>query len=249
MPNQETNVRTLKINRLTEAQYDAAIKNDAELYLTPDDTDIEIATHNSDNTAHSAAFTNRIDNSSITMNSSSKMQASGVKDVRTSNTLKTWTGTRAQYEAIATKDANTLYNITDDTDATASLLDLLYPVGAVYIGTMDVCPLATLGIGTWELVAADRVLQGAGTRGSVGTTINESLPNIKGSISSVAYATQQNGALIINSLGGYNQSGSSASLKGSTEIKFDASNSSSIYQDDAPVQQDAYLVNIWRRTA
>ena len=37
MPNQETNVRTLKINRLTDAQYDAAIKNDAELYLTPGD--------------------------------------------------------------------------------------------------------------------------------------------------------------------------------------------------------------------
>lgn len=33
--------------------------------------------------------------------------------------LKYWTGTKAEYDAITTKDANTLYNITDDTDTTA----------------------------------------------------------------------------------------------------------------------------------
>lgn len=33
--------------------------------------------------------------------------------------LKFWTGTKAEYDAIVTKDANTLYNITDDTDTTA----------------------------------------------------------------------------------------------------------------------------------
>lgn len=33
--------------------------------------------------------------------------------------LKYWTGTKAQYDAIATKDANTLYNITDDNTADA----------------------------------------------------------------------------------------------------------------------------------
>lgn len=97
-----------------------------------------------------AATSTNIDNSTITKNGSNQIQTVGYKDVRTSNTLKTWTGTRAQYDAIVTKDANTLYNITDDTDTTAAMLELLYPVGAVYIGTMDVCPLATLGIGSWE---------------------------------------------------------------------------------------------------
>ena len=167
--------------------------------------------------------------------------------------LKYWTGTKAQYDAIVTKDANTLYNITDDTDVTLSLLELLYPVGAIYVGTMATCPLATLGVGTWQLVAADRVLQGAGTRGSVGSTVNESLPNITGSIlgipnhsslyNSGAFYTENSG---YSSLCGYvNNSGNfNAVLKNN---KLDASRSSSTYQDNAPVQQDAYLVNIWER--
>ena len=74
-----------------------------------------------------------------------------VKDNRSGNAIKTWTGTRAQYNAITTKDANTLYNITDDSDITYSMLELLYPVGSIYIGTMATCPLATLGVGTWTL--------------------------------------------------------------------------------------------------
>ena len=93
-----------------------------------------------------------IDNSSITENSSDQLQTVGVIDSRSGNTIKTWTGTKAQYEAITTKDSNTLYNITDDTDMTLSMLNLLYPVGSIYIGTMNSCPLATLGIGTWQVV-------------------------------------------------------------------------------------------------
>ena len=50
------------------------------------------------------------------------------------------------------KDANTLYNITDDTNPTQALLEAIYPVGSVYIGTMSVCPLSAL-FGTWTLVS------------------------------------------------------------------------------------------------
>ena len=74
-----------------------------------------------------------------------------ITDSNSGGGLKYWTGTRAQYNAITTKDANTLYNITDDSDITYSMLELLYPVGSIYIGTMATCPLATLGIGTWTL--------------------------------------------------------------------------------------------------
>lgn len=42
----------------------------------------------------------------------------------TSNAIKTWSGTRAQYNAIATKDSNTLYNITDDTTLLLSVPNL-----------------------------------------------------------------------------------------------------------------------------
>jgi hypothetical protein len=57
------------------------------------------------------------DNKSITKNSSQELQTVGVINSRdTSTAIKTWTGTKAQYDAIVTKDPNTLYNITDDVD-------------------------------------------------------------------------------------------------------------------------------------
>lgn len=92
-----------------------------------------------------------IDNSTITENALGEIQAVAVVDSNTSNAIKTWTGTRAEYDAIVNKDATTLYNITDDTDVTLSLLELLYPVGAIYIGTMTNCPLQVLNIGNWIL--------------------------------------------------------------------------------------------------
>lgn len=97
-----------------------------------------------------------VDNKSITTNTSDELQTVGVIDSNnTTNAIKTWTGTKAQYDAITTKDATTLYNITDDTDVTIPLLELLYPVGSLYIATsnLSVCPLAVLGVGTWQLKA------------------------------------------------------------------------------------------------
>ena len=94
-----------------------------------------------------------IDSKSITTNTSDELQTVGVIDSNnTTNAIKTWTGTKAQYEAITIKDATTLYNITDDTDVTIPLLELLYPVGSLYIatGNVSVCPLAVLGVGTWQ---------------------------------------------------------------------------------------------------
>lgn len=102
-----------------------------------------------------------IDNNSITKNTSDELQTIGViNQNNTTIAIKTWTGTKAQYDAIATKDANTLYNITDDTDVTLPLLELLYPVGSIYIGTMATCPLATLGVGTWQLISTGLVKAG-----------------------------------------------------------------------------------------
>lgn len=173
-----------------------------------------------------------------------------------SGSLKFWSGTKAQYDAIATKDADTLYNITDDANPTLSILEMLYPVGSIYIGTMSVCPLQTLGVGTWQLVATDRVLQGAGTRGNVGGTISESLPNITGNVSSPKQLianynlSTANGAF--SSGGQYGNSNSIILPNDKTSsyqalVNFNAHNSNATYQDNAPVQQDAYLVNIWER--
>ena len=178
--------------------------------------------------------------------------ATGIRNENNlSQVIKMWSGTKAQYDAIATKDNNTLYNITDDSNPTLSMLELLYPIGSIYIGTMSACPLQTLGVGTWQLVATDRVLQGAGTRGSVGDTLNERLPNITGT----AQTAPGRSSFIADGVFQYftTQNATNVYANGAAQtntqygISFDASRSSSTYQNNAPVQQDAYLVNIWER--
>lgn len=193
-----------------------------------------------------------------------KAAKSVVDQNNTTNALKYWTGTKAQYDAIATKDSDTIYNVEDTTSPIVDILNTLYPIGAIYIGTMATCPLSVLGVGTWQLVATDRVLQGAGTRGAVGTTINESLPNITGTYRDGCVIAQSNNNTVnslldksgvFNSSRGVNIKGidnptvTSASWYREAQISFKASDSSSIYQNNAPVQQNGYLVNIWERTA
>ena len=55
------------------------------------------------------------DGKSITKNASDELQAIGViNQNNTTTAIKTWTGTKAQYDAIVTKDANTEYFCTDN---------------------------------------------------------------------------------------------------------------------------------------
>lgn len=179
-------------------------------------------------------------------------KAESVADQRDNSSLKYWTGTKAQYDAIVTKDDNTIYNVEDSSTLVVDILNSLYPIGAIYIGTMATCPLSVLGIGTWQLVAQDRVLQGAGTRGTVGTTINESLPNITGQhyeLTSKDGEVKYAGAFYKSGTGTQQFRGHNSDSGAYPIINFDASRSSSTYQDNAPVQQDGYLVNIWERTA
>lgn len=176
-----------------------------------------------------------------------EIKSVAANNVNDGSGIKTWVGTKAQYDAITTKDSNTLYNITDDTDVTIPLLELLYPVGAVYIGTMSVCPLSVLGVGTWQLVASDRVLQGTGTN-SVGTTIEAGLPNITGYLAP-SWSNQNNAP---TSGAFYTDETTSNQIvnvysQGNKTFKFDASRSSSIYGNSSTVQPPAYIVNIWER--
>ena len=106
-----------------------------------------------------AGGTSSIDNKSITLNTNDELQTVGVIDSRNSSTaIKTWTGTRSQYEAILTKDVNTLYNITDDTDVTLTILEALYPVGSVFETTNSTCPLSTLISGSTWIEETSRIL-------------------------------------------------------------------------------------------
>lgn len=59
------------------------------------------------------------DGSTIVKNVESKIEAVGIKDVKTNDVNKFWTGTRAEYEALTEYSDNTFYAITDDNDDTA----------------------------------------------------------------------------------------------------------------------------------
>lgn len=193
-----------------------------------------------------------IDNKSITENSSNQLQTVGVINSRDNLTaIKTWTGTKAQYDAITTKDSATLYNITDDTGVSLTILEALYPVGSVYITTANTCPLSTLISGsTWELVSSGRVLQGADSGHSAGTTIEAGLPNITGDCRDEwGQHAEGNGAFTIGTTSNRNTHASSENKPAADTMYFDASLSNSIYGNSTTVQPPAYVVNIYRRTA
>jgi len=135
-----------------------------------------------------------------------------------------------------------------------AVLEALHPVGSLYITEGNTCPLSSLiPDSIWVLVAQDMVLQGAGTRGAAGTTVAESLPNILGTVEklpaqTVVEMTYGSGAFSETETSMDVKCNSSGSVQPTVQIQFDASDSSSVYQDGAPVQQDAYLVNIFKRT-
>ena len=133
-----------------------------------------------------------------------------------------------------------------------SILNSLYPVGSIYLGTQSTCPLATLISGsTWELVAQDRALWG-GDGTNANTTIAAGLPNITGKYNNrcLQYGNDgdQEGALYHTDYG-WRQAAGGTDWSGSMALAFDASRSNSIYGASSTVQPPAYRVNIWRRTA
>ena len=127
-----------------------------------------------------------------------------------------------------------------------SNLQSIYPVGSLYIGTTDTCPIANL-FGTWEKIEEGLCLQSVKGDQVAGTTVEAGLPNITG-----AFETSDRGHVTKGAF--YTTSGANARGDGNGRtgqwINFDASRSSSIYKDDCKtVQPPAYLVNIWKRTA
>lgn len=137
------------------------------------------------------------------------------------------------------------------------IIDTLYPVGSIYIGTTATCPLAAI-TGTWTLVSSGRVLQGADANHAVGTTIEAGLPNIEGEIRVYSNNSDPSIEGWSGAIGRHNKKTGTnkyndATVKTSSfapsYIDFDASRSSSIYGNSTTVQPPAYVVNIWERTA
>ena len=127
-------------------------------------------------------------------------------------------------------------------------LDNLYPVGSIYQSTARTSPAALFG-GTWQEIAQNRVLMGAGSGHAADTTVEAGLPNITGSF----VADVKKGE---HKVSGAFTAGSAIATTGeynnfSDVYKFslDASKSNAIYGRSATVQPAAYYVHIWRRVA
>lgn len=149
--------------------------------------------------------------------------------------------------------------LTVDADGTLSADSTLaaYPVGSIFQTVSTTSPAALFG-GTWQEIAFNRVLMGAGNAYAAGTTVEAGLPNITGSLTeaiadsspfrSSKASLKSSGALkfveINTSWGGYSRSSGSA-----YNIKFDASLSNPIYGRSYTVQPAAYYVHIWKRVA
>ena len=127
-------------------------------------------------------------------------------------------------------------------------LDNLYPVGSIYQSTDPTSPAALFG-GTWQEIAQNRVLMGAGCGHAAGTTVEAGLPNITGSfVADVKKGEHKvSGAFTAGSeiatTGEYNN------FSDVYKFSLDASKSNAIYGRSATVQPAAYYVHIWRRVA
>ena len=158
-----------------------------------------------------------------------------------------------------TESLRTLINTINST-LTTTINDVLqkkvYPVNSLYITLNNTNPSSVLGFGTWTQVGSGRVLQGADSTHTAGSTINAGLPNITGQINT-------NGTYgfdtFTSSSGAFSNSTNQQKWRASTinstisgasyQLNFSAKNCNSIYGASTTVQPPAYCVIIWRRTA
>jgi len=187
------------------------------------------------------------DNISITHNSSNKLQTIGIINQKdTTQSFKTWVGTKAEYDALETKNNDTIYNVTDDGNVNQSILEMIYPVGSIYIGTMNICPLSAL-FGTWEKVSSGRVLQGADENHLPGTTVEAGLPSLSlyTPNSSEKYGSEPNTVYNVGSTSGNTNNIIMTVQTDKLYVKDD----NNIVGNSNTVQPPALCVNIWQRIA
>ncbi|MCQ2075941.1 MAG: hypothetical protein MJZ20_02760 [Bacteroidaceae bacterium] len=131
-----TDTRTTKliINDLTKEQYESIVNpSDTELYLVPDDTDDRLALKQDvltpgtgitivDNvisstgaggTTNYADLSNKPQIGGVELSGNKTLSALGIAPSTALGGMTLWKGTTAQYNAITTKSANTLYIITE----------------------------------------------------------------------------------------------------------------------------------------
>ena len=145
--------------------------------------------------------------------------------------------------------------LTVDADGTLSADSALaaYPVGSIFQTVGNTSPAALFG-GTWQEIAQNRVLMGAGSGHAAGSTVEAGLPNITGyagtDTDSGYYNTNRPNAGGAFYGGGKSYSWCAAgSQNPGRDLCFDASRSNPIYGRSNTVQPAAYYVHIWKRVA
>lgn len=134
-----------------------------------------------------------------------------------------------------------------------------YPVGSIFQTVSTTSPAELFG-GTWQEIAFNRVLMGAGTGYTAGSTVEAGLPNITGSFTTkstgVGGSPFSGDANVLSAKGSLAFSEKSTDYGGYTghsgsqyNIQFDASRSNPIYGRSYTVQPAAYYVHIWKRVA
>lgn len=176
------------------------------------------------------------------------------------NKIQNLTAGTSTQDAVNKGQMDTAINTAKTTVTTAyqnyvkTVLSQIYPVGSVYIGTQNTCPMASLITGsTWTLVSSGKALW-TGTGANANTTIAAGLPNITGTLGRSCLfnwgADKESGALSVKTQSGYSAQDAGGSDSSSNRyIDFNASKSNSIYGASNTVQPPAYVVNVWRRTA
>ena len=140
--------------------------------------------------------------------------------------------------------------LTVDADGTLSADSALaaYPVGSIYQSTARTSPAALFG-GTWQEIAQNRVLMGAGSGHAAGTTVEAGLPNITGSFVANVRVGKHTVSGAITASNRLVSTGADNNDAEVYKFSLDASKSNAIYGRSATVQPAAYYVHIWKRVA
>ena len=123
-----------------------------------------------------------------------------------------------------------------------------YPVGSIFQTVSTTSPAALFG-GTWQEIAFNRVLMGAGSGHAAGTTVEAGLPNITGSFVADVKKGEHKVSGAFTAGSAIASTGEYSNFSDVYKFSLDASKSNAIYGRSATVQPAAYYVHIWRRVA
>ena len=157
-----------------------------------------------------------------------------------------------QLKSITVKGINTSFI---DIKNTQAIIDLIYPVGSVYISMGDQEPSTLFG-GTWEIITKGHFLEATETVAEVSTEVQAGLPNITGTFSNLYKGIGATMLVDVDTSGVFSKSGSrgyvdisrsSGSSGYPTNINFDASKGNSIYGKSSTVQPLSIKCRMWKR--